>query len=161
VSANKYLPHVYVLPEDDANRELANGFHLEIALDRQRQMQVLLEASGWNEVLNLFTSEHVAQMDRWPNRYMVLLFDFDGHPDRLQTAQESIPDRLHDRVFILGALTEPEELKAAGLGNYESIGAALAADCRDGTETAWEHPLLQHNANEVHRLSENVRSILF
>jgi hypothetical protein len=26
MSANKYKPHVVVLPEDDANRQLANGF---------------------------------------------------------------------------------------------------------------------------------------
>ena len=25
---NKYLPHVYVLPEDDANRQIVNGFFL-------------------------------------------------------------------------------------------------------------------------------------
>jgi hypothetical protein len=28
MSVNKYLPHVLVLPEDDANRQLANGFHV-------------------------------------------------------------------------------------------------------------------------------------
>ncbi len=45
MSVNKYLPHVFVLPEDDANRQLASGFHLQVPWDRQRQMQVL--SSGW------------------------------------------------------------------------------------------------------------------
>ncbi len=36
---NKYLPHVFVLPEDDANRQLANEFHVQI--NGLRQMQLL------------------------------------------------------------------------------------------------------------------------
>lgn len=59
MSPNRHRPHVLVLPEDDANRELANGFHLQIDLTRQRQMQVLPVAGGWNEVLKRFKSEHV------------------------------------------------------------------------------------------------------
>jgi hypothetical protein len=27
---NRYLPHVLVLPEDDANRQIANGFVLDL-----------------------------------------------------------------------------------------------------------------------------------
>jgi len=71
MSVNKFLPHVFVLPEDDANRQLANGFHLQIASNLQRQMQVLPVAGGWVDVLNLFESEHVAEMDRWNRRFMV------------------------------------------------------------------------------------------
>jgi hypothetical protein len=29
---NRYQPHVFVLPEDDANRQLANGFLLDESL---------------------------------------------------------------------------------------------------------------------------------
>ena len=39
MSVNKYLPHVLVLPEDDANRQLANGFLLDPnLLDRRIQL---------------------------------------------------------------------------------------------------------------------------
>ncbi len=41
MSVNRHLPHVFVLPEDGANRQLAKGFHLEVDWTRQRQMQVL------------------------------------------------------------------------------------------------------------------------
>lgn len=51
---NKERPHILVLPEDGANRQLANGFLLEVDLARQRQMQVLAEAGGWRHVLHLF-----------------------------------------------------------------------------------------------------------
>ena len=45
MSVNKYRPHIFVLPEDDTNLQLANGFHLQVAWTRQRQMQVRYAAS--------------------------------------------------------------------------------------------------------------------
>lgn len=42
------MPHVLVLPEDDANRQLANGFLLDGFLSG-RQMLVLEVAGGWTE----------------------------------------------------------------------------------------------------------------
>lgn len=160
MSVNRELPHVFVLPEDDANVRIANGFHLQVDWNRQRQMQLLKVAGGWNEVLNLFESVHVMEMDRWRHRFMVLLIDFDGQEDRLQNAKARIPARLADRVFILGVLTNPEALKSA-LGSYEEIGSDMATDCREGTDTVWGQYLLRHNAAEIGRLREFVRPILF
>ena len=160
MSANTSRPHVYVLPEDDANRELANGFHQEVALTRQRQMQVLPPAGGWTKVLKDFESEHVKEMDRCRYRFMVLLIDFDEDPNRLTQAKAAIPERLANRVLILGVWSEPEKLKPH-LGACETIGVGIAKDCRDGTNTTWGHPLLQHNATEVERFREQIRTILF
>jgi hypothetical protein len=161
MSADKYRPHVLVLPEDDANRQLATGFHLQVVSARQRQMQVLPVAGGWNEVLNLFESEHAVEMDHYPHRFMVLLIDFDGIEDRLENARVRIPVHLTDRVFILGALSDPEALRRATLRSYETIGKAMAEDCREGTDTIWGHDLLRHNAIEIDRLRQRVRPILF
>jgi len=161
VSVNKYQPHVFVLPEDDANRQLANGFLLDYALsNRRRLIQVLEEVGGWTEVLERFKSDHVFEMDRNPNRFMVLLIDFDGREDRLDVAKAAIPDQLTDRVFVLGSKTKPEDLRPT-LGSYETIGKALANDCRNDTYTTWAESLLQHNAGELARLREHVRPILF
>ena len=91
---------------------------------------------------------------------MILLIDLDGREDRLQYAKSQIPERLTDRVFILGALTEPEALKA-DLGDYETIGLKMARDCRDETNETWGHRLLQHNSSELDRLRVKVRPILF
>lgn len=107
-----------VLPEDDANRQIANGFHLQIDLALQRRMQVLPVAGGWNDVLDQFRSEHISELTRHPNRIMVLLIDCDGDADRRRVAKTSIPPTLTERVFILGVLTEPEQLKP-DLGSYE------------------------------------------
>ncbi len=40
MSANKYQPHLLILPEDDANRELANGFILNQAIN-PRVVQIM------------------------------------------------------------------------------------------------------------------------
>ncbi len=63
-------------------------------------------------------------------------------------------------MFVLGVWSEPEDLRA-DLGSYETIGLALARDCREETDQTWEHCLLQHNAAELMRLRESVRPILF
>src|SRR5262245_38961216 len=135
MSLNKYQPHVLVLPEDDANRQLANGFLLDSSLSA-RKIQVLEEAGGWKEVLERFKSVHVFGMQLYPQRFMVLLLDFDNDEDRLGAARKTIPEQLADRVFILGAFGEPEDLKS-DLGSYETIGLNLAKDCREETEVTW------------------------
>ena len=100
-------------------------------------------------------------MNRFPERLMVLLIDFDGHPERLAEAKAAIPDHLVERVFVLGALTEPEALKEPGLDSFEQIGFGLAKDCREGTDKLWGLPLLRHNAPELERVLQHVRPILF
>jgi hypothetical protein len=160
MSVNKYQPHVYVLPEDDANRQVANGFLLDQGL-LTRKIQVLEEVGGWTEVLKCFLSDHVARMDRNQDRYMVLLIDFDGRQGRLKDAKARIPTHLTDRVFILGALTEPEALRAKLGRSYEQIGREMAKDCREDTDGTWGHELLRHNASELARLRQHVRPILF
>jgi hypothetical protein len=157
MSVNQYLPHVLVLPEDDANSQLANGFTLDVST---RQIQVLEPAGGWMKVLECFESDHVRAMQSCTPRYMVLLIDFDGVPGRLNVAKNFIPDHLTDRVFVLGVWTEPEKLRA-DLGSYETIGMALAKDCREETDTTWGHDLLRHNAAEIDRLRDRVRPFLF
>jgi len=161
MSVNKDRPHILVLPEDDANRQLANGFLMEVPPISLRKIQVLPVAGGWIRVLDGFLSDHVKDMNHCSARFMVLLIDFDNHQERLEDAKARIPQDLLERVFILGALSEPEALKQAHLGSYETIGKALAEDCRDGTDATWAHKLLRHNAGELYRLREFVRPILF
>jgi len=160
VSVNKDQLHVFVLPEDDANFRLATEFQAQIDFTRQRQMYVLNVANGWIKVLDIFASVHVREMRRYPRRFMVLLIDFDGEPNRLQKAKSVIPVDLAERVFVLGARTEPEALKAE-LGPYEQIGEDLAKDCREQTDETWGRDSLRHNAGELDRLRQQVRSILF
>jgi hypothetical protein len=160
MSVNKHRSHILVIPEDDANRQIANGFLRDPHL-LNRQIQILEEAGGWNQVLEQFRSNHVVGMDRYPSRLMVLVIDLDGHVERLQNAKAKIPAHLTERVFILSALRTPEDLRRANLGSYENIGLALAKDCREETSAIWGHELLRHNAYELDRLRQHVRTILF
>jgi hypothetical protein len=160
MSPNKDHPHILVLPEDDANRQLADRFHERIDWKCYRQMQVLPEAGGWTHVVDDFLAVHVGAMDRYPARFMVLLIDCDGNEERLQHVKERIPEHLVERVFILGALTKPEALRPR-LGSYKEIGEKLARDCREDTNEIWGDALLAHNAEELARLREHVLTILF
>lgn len=45
MSVNFYKPHVLVLPEDDANRQIAIGFLLDPGL-KQRNIQILTPSGG-------------------------------------------------------------------------------------------------------------------
>ena len=155
---NRHKPHVLVLPEDYANDQLITG--LLLRLNNPRQIQALEAAGGWLSVLERFESNEVDGMERYPARLVVLLIDFDGESGRLAEVQARIPKHLADRVFVLGAWTEPEDLKRAGLGSYETIGRALANDCLKDTRTTWEHEMLRHNAHELARLCERTRLIL-
>jgi len=75
-------------------------------------MQVLDVAGGWRNVLSLFNSDHVVEMELNTNRFMVLLIDFDDEENRLEKAKADIPEHMADRVFILGASSDPETFKA-------------------------------------------------
>jgi hypothetical protein len=158
MSVNKYKQHVLILPEDDANRQIANGFLLDV---NTRRVKVQDVAGGWSAVLDVFSKNHADAMRRNERRYMILLIDFDGRVDRLDAVRRGIPDGLTDRVFILGALTEPEALRQAGLGTYEGIGRELADDCRCGAQGIWAHDLLRHNEGELGRLRASACGLFF
>lgn len=159
MSVNRYLPHVLVLPEDDANRQIANGFLLDEKLSETR-IRILEEAGGWTSVLDRFSSIYAREMYRFPERRMILVIDLDNQAGRLAEAKARIPKDLHDRVFILGVLSEPEELRNE-MGSYEKIGIAIARDCREKTNDIWQHRLLMHNMAEVGRLGDQIHPILY
>ncbi len=138
MSVNRHRPHIFVLPEDDANRELANGFFLNVDAPTTK-FQVREVAGGWRKVVDSFESVHIREMNIYPHRAIVLLIDFDGDVNRIVEVRRSIPEHLTDRVFVLGALGEPEELKPS-LGALEDIGSQLAYDCRHQTGPGLESP---------------------
>lgn len=153
---NKYKPHVLVLPEDDANRQLANGFMMHAGVPI-RSVQILPPAGGWAAVRDSFLREHNAAMKAFPQRAMVLLVDFDGRgDDRLQAVLSGVDPEIADRVFVLGAHGEPEALRSALRQGYEAIGKKLAEECLSGTNELWMHELLAHNVGELVRMNMHV-----
>lgn len=162
MSLNKHKPHIFVLPEDDANRQIANGFLLVPELN-QRTIQILPPSGGWKKVLTSFEVNHVSAMRKHEKRMIVLLIDFDGREDRLNYIKNKIPEDLVARVFVLGVLSEPEKLKRniSGLNTFKDIGKALSQDCVGNTRNVWGHDLLKHNEAELDRMILSVKPFLF
>ena len=160
MSLNKYKPHLLVLPEDDANRQIANGFLRHSNLNN-RVIQVLPEASGWRDVIEKFKNNYASTMRQYSLRFIVLLIDFDNTVNRLEKINQDIPEDLKDRVFVIGVQSNPEDLKKSINKNFEGIGLNLANDCDDDTKELWSHQLLKHNQAELNRLNSNVKPFLF
>lgn len=161
MSVNRHREHILVLPEDDANRQMANGFLLSMPDRTRSQVRILPVAGGWQRVLYQFQSDHMDYMERFGQCGMVLLIDFDGRTDRFSRARSAIPPHLTGRVFILGVWTRPEDLIQAGLGSYERIGRWLWRDCGTEPTGIWQHELLRHNIPEARRLRETPVGRLF
>ncbi|MBC6477441.1 MAG: hypothetical protein GDA56_06255 [Hormoscilla sp. GM7CHS1pb] len=160
MSINKYKPHLFVLPEDDANHHIANGFSCNLNLN-SRAIQVLPPAGGWHKVVDKFQEHDVPEMQKNLQRMIVLLIDFDGHEERLSYVESKIPEELRDRVFVLGVLSEPESLKRDIQRNWEEIGEALAKDCYENRNELWGHNLLKHNRTTLDRMISSVKPYLF
>ncbi|MEQ9549996.1 MAG: hypothetical protein RIM23_10300 [Coleofasciculus sp. G3-WIS-01] len=160
MSPNQYKPHILVLPEDDANRQIANGFIQSPNLNN-RAIQVLPPAGGWQRTVEQFTNDYAPTMRKFPQRMIVLLIDFDNRESRLSYVESKIPDDLKERVFILGVQSEPENLKRDIKNSFEEIGEFLAQDCSNNTNELWEHKLLKHNKTELERMIVSVKPFLF
>jgi hypothetical protein len=157
---NNYRPHIHVLPEDDANRQIANGF-FQAPNVNIRAVKVLPLAKGWDKPGKKFAKEYEPGMRQFPERMMVLLIDFDDDENRLSYVKNQIPEDLKARVFVLGVLSEPENLRRDIQKTFEEIGEALATDCPDNTNELWGHTLLKHNKGELDRMASSVKTFLF
>ncbi|MDB9306857.1 hypothetical protein PN488_21215 [Nodularia spumigena CS-591/12] len=160
MSINKNKPHLFILPEDDDNKDIANGFLLDLNLNH-RAIQVLPVAGGWMKVVHKFTNDHIKPMRDYPHRNIVLIIDFDGFKDRFSYVESFIPDDIRNRVFILGVKLEPKDLRRDTQKTCEAIGEALAKDCSENKNELWGHPLLIHNQTELERMIVSVKPFLF
>lgn len=161
MSINKYEPHLLILPEDDANRQIANGFILNPSLNG-RAIQILPTIGGWIRVVEKFKKNHVDKMREYPLRRVLLIIDFDNQLEiRMNNIKSQVPDDLEDRLFILGSLSEPEDLRTNIGKSFERIGIDLSKECVDNTRTVWGHPLLEHNNTELDRMVSFVKPFLF
>ncbi len=167
MSVNRHQPHLLVLPEDKANRQIANGFLLEPSL-KSRAIQVLSFAGGWGDVIQEFLHDYVPTMRKYPQTMIALLIDFDdnkpdvlNYKDRLNYIKNQIPADLKEKVFILGSRTSPEKLRSDMKKSFETIGESLAKDCAENTYETWGHDLLKHNKDELERLIRSVKPFLF
>lgn len=166
--SNKYLDHLQVLVEDDANRQLINGLSNHHSL-QPRRLQVLPPAGGWRAVLDsLNDPARLRGLAEFSRRHLLLLIDFDDNfSDRsaiYADYKEAMPSAVSDRIYLLGCLHEPERLRAALKHgkSFEQIGRELSDDCApQPAQNLWQHAHLQHNTTELNRLVAQVKPFLF
>lgn len=161
MSVDKYQPHLLIVPEDDANRQLANGFLKHPSIKR-RAVQPMQCSGGWLKVCGDLLTTYIPRLHVSPLGHVVMLIDFDNQvQSRLDYFDKNIPANLKDRIYILGTLSEPEPLRASRGISLEKIGEELANSCFDGNSEPWGHDLLKHNHAELQRLITNVKPFLF
>lgn len=164
--SNRYRPHVLVLPEDEADQAIANGLKFSLNIN-QRAVIIDKPAKGWKKVVGKLSGPVADEMRRYRSCHTVLLIDFDckrvgASPEkRFREIREEVPADLQHRVFVLGALTEPEGLKRKLSLSFERIGEALVEDCPEKRHEFWDDELLRHNRDEMERLLLAVRGFLF
>lgn len=158
---NRHAPHVLIVAEDDANRQMAVGFEGHPAVKYQ-WLKVQKAGRGWQNVLKTFQIELVPYLQKYLLAHVILLIDYDNvYAARRAQFDAATPIALKDRVFVLGAESSPEYLHNALGMKFREIGNALAGDCADGTMNLWHHPQLIHNEPDRLRLLTKVRGILF
>lgn len=160
MSVNRSKPHLIVIPEDKADQDIVNGFSIFLK-PGERQFQVTKPAGGWvkgrNKLLEL--SNSCLQTNLFS--HAVLIIDFDNYNDRGSEIMRQVPEGVRDRVFVIGVLSNPEDLKRSLSKNFEQIGSQIAEGCKDSSIDFWQHDLLVHNIEEIRRLSGAVRDIFF
>ncbi len=159
MALNRERPHLLVLPEDDATRNIAVGFS-DFA---KGQLQVLNPARGWGHVKEEMIRTYSQTLRRYAGCHLVLLIDFDDDfPNRIDAFRQDIPSDIAPRIYVIGALTEAETLKRA-INNkkFSKIGLELAEECENGQLKLWNHPQLAHNSSELSRLHTAVHNFLF
>lgn len=161
MGVNRWEPHIVVIPEDEANLQLVNGFINYFAVN-SRQLGLESPAGGWMPALTLFESDHVSYLRRYKKGNVVILIDFDGEEDARRTYCENrIPDDVKPRTFLIGTRNQPEDLRREIKLSLESIGESAARDCAQNQTHFWGHDHLTHNLTELARLLPIAHPILF
>lgn len=162
MSINRYKWHLYVLPEDDATKELANGM-LQAAEDWSYQVQIQHPCGGWKKTAsNEYLKETVKsyEMEKYSSCHLLLIIDFDGNEDRLETIKNGIESdpllsKFKERIFVIGSLREVENLRRGIINDndnkfgsaIEEVGKKLYQDC-----SLWQREDLKNSSREIYRL---------
>jgi hypothetical protein len=160
MAVNRLIQHLYIIPEDDANRQMAIGFERDDRV-RPRAIQIVAPAGGWMKALERLKKDYFDLLRKNRKTHVMVLIDCDDEADRIKDALANVPTELKDRVFILGTLNEPEVLKKSLSIPLEEIGALVAEECFDGDRGFWQHHQLHHNSEELSRIEQALYHIVF
>ena len=94
MSSDSSKLHVLVLPEDQANHEIANGFRgHELNNDRnQRQIQVEEVGRGWRRTCETFKEDYVPRLRSITTRDVIILTRHSRNQKGMQSAHHERPE---------------------------------------------------------------------
>jgi hypothetical protein len=140
---------------------MVNGFSTLLEIN-ERQFYVYDLARGWERGKETLLKLSKGYMREYPSSYALLIVDFDRNAHRGSEIKNQIPEEVRDRVFVVGVLNEPENLKNSTGMKFEQLGLQIAEGCKDSNIDFWERQeLLAHNVDEIRRLSKAVRNLFF
>jgi hypothetical protein len=160
MSVSKYKPHLYVVPEDKADKDFAVGFELDPRLV-VGSFQVMPLAGGWLKVLDLIRDEYIPKLQKNQFSHVLGIIDCDGDHERIENELAKFPDEVAGRIFLLGAIQTPEVFRQKIGDKSERIGERMAEECFNASYDLWAHEDLEHVSNEIQRAKDVLRPIVF
>ena len=160
MSVNKYKPHLFVVPEDKADKNFAVGFELDPRL-ATGSFQIMSLAGGWLKAIEIIRDEHVLKLQKNKYSHVLGIIDCDGDDERIANELAKFPDDLVDRIFLLGAIQTPEVFRKNVGDKSERIGERMADECFNETFDLWNHEDLIHLSDEIQRAKHVIRPIVF
>ena len=149
--------HLFIKPEDDANRQIVNGFVMKLSMEAQSKIHVDKPANGYHKALEFIRD---ANLERYPQRRLLVVIDYDRS---VELRQRLVNDyaAICDRVFVLGAQRDAEALKRSLQKSFAKCGAAIADDCASCACELWNNSTLNHNREFLDRLCPEIARELF
>lgn len=158
MSVNRYSAHMAIVPEDDAYRQIVNGFIRGFPDDVQRRLQPYPPAGGWAKALARIDPQ---ELSKFPGRLLVILIDFDSDIEERGRKIEEARARAGaagDRVFVIGANPEAEDLAREMHMTLARCGRQCADDCGVRRHGLLRLQAFRHNAGVFETLAARFHS---
>jgi hypothetical protein len=161
MSINKEKPHFHIIVEDDANRQILNGF--ANCLNVKRDNFKITTERGWLSVVEKVKNDYIPKLRKYSHGRVLMIIDFDNEVERRRSLiSKELGIEFENRIFTLGVKTEPEDFRKKIRQSFEVIGKNLAENCPGEPSTLWNDELLVHNRSELARMgATDMWSILF
>jgi len=148
---DKFKPHLFIVPEDDADRQIAVGFQMH--LEAKGEMQIVDVARGWLKVVGVIKDEYVPLLKNNLNSHVLGIIDCDKDADRIAEQLENFPEDIRNRIFLLG-------VRSAKM-HFAEIGEKLADECYKDELDLWNHEMLSYSSSEALRAKDVLRELVF
>lgn len=170
MSINRQQKHVIFFGEDEATRNLAQGFIEGENINELRCDVWHTFGTGWKSTTEAM---ELVGMSRYPLTHLILVIDLDRqekhHIEDLK--QEIDQTSFSDRVYVIGGSKDVQALQRAftaansiGKISAQDTGREIANQCfkdESCVEGVWCDPALEHNRTELERICRNLKDIIF